>query len=133
VTSDPTAFVRDAMPLCDTLGVTARELDRDRVILELDWRPELCTAGGVLHGGVLMALADSAAATLAFVNLPEGSSGTTTVDAHSHLLGAVRGGKVQATASGLHVGGTTIVVEVATTDADGRLVAKTSQTQLVLR
>jgi 1,4-dihydroxy-2-naphthoyl-CoA hydrolase len=132
-TSDPTTFVRDAMPLCATLGVTASELTADRVVLELAWRAELCTVNGVLHGGAIMVLADSAAAVLAFLNLGEGARGTTTVETHTNLLGAVRDGRIRASARTLHVGSSTIVVEVETTAPSGRLVAKTSQTQLVLR
>jgi 1,4-dihydroxy-2-naphthoyl-CoA hydrolase len=133
ITDDPTTYVRTAVPLCDHLGVEVVELGPDRVTLELDWRPELCTAGGVLHGGVLMALADSAAAVLAHTNLPDGARGTTTIDAHTNLLGAVTGGTVRASATAVHAGRTTFVAEVATVDAEGRAVARTVQTQLVLR
>ncbi|MEO1063219.1 MAG: PaaI family thioesterase [Actinomycetota bacterium] len=133
MTDDLTAFVHSSMPLCAELGVRATALDPERCVLELDWRAELCTIGGVLHGGALMALADSAGAACAFANLPEGASGTSTIDSQTNLLGAVRDGTATATATPLHVGSSTIVVETEIRRSDGRLAAKTTQTQIVLR
>jgi uncharacterized protein (TIGR00369 family) len=99
----------------------------------MDWSPSLCTAGGILHGGVVMALADSAGAACAVLNLPDGATGTTTVESKTNFLGAVRNGSVSATSTVLHRGGTTIVVETVVRDGAGKLVAKVTQTQLVLR
>lgn len=130
-TDDATAFVHETMPLCATLGVIATAFAPDRVLLELPWAEELCTAGGLLHGGALMTLADSAGAAVAYLNLPEGASGTATIGSTTSFLGAVRGGRVRATAVPLHVGRSTIVVETELHDADDRLVAKTTQTQAV--
>ncbi len=121
------------MPLCATLGVSADLVKPSSVVLSLDWDPKLCTAGGMLHGGTLMALADSAGGTLAVLNLPEGATGTTTIASATNFLGAVRHGRVTATASVLHGGRSTIVVETVVTDATGRRVAKVIQTQSVLR
>ena len=92
-----------------------------------------CTAGGMLHGGVLMSLADSAAAVCAFLNLPEGSSGTTTVESKTNFLRAVREGLVTASSTPLHKGRRFIVVETELTDDQERLVAKVTQTQAVLQ
>ena len=78
-------------------------------------------------------LADSADAACALLNLPEDASGTSTVESKTNFLGAVRAGTVTAIATPLHVGGTTIVVETSVRDASGRLVAKVTQTQIVLR
>jgi 1,4-dihydroxy-2-naphthoyl-CoA hydrolase len=103
------------------------------VALSMAWAPELCTSGGLLHGGVLMALADSAGAACAFLNLPEGAAGTSTIESGTHFLGRVTEGRVTATARPLHVGRTTIVVETEVRDAGGRLVGKVTQTQAVLR
>jgi uncharacterized protein (TIGR00369 family) len=129
--TDATAFVQSAMPLCATLGIEARAAGPDRVVLELAWRPELCTTAGVLHGGIVMALADSAGATCAYFNLRDGAS-TTTIESKTNFLGAVTEGTVSATATPLHVGGSTIVVETEVRVGD-RLVAKTTQTQAVRR
>jgi uncharacterized protein (TIGR00369 family) len=130
----PTETVQSTMPLCATLGVTASGFAPDRVVLHLDWQAALCTSAGLLHGGALMALADSAGAASAFLNLPEGASGTSTIESKTNFLGAVReGASITATATPLHCGATTIVVETELRTADGKLVAKTTQTQAVLR
>jgi uncharacterized protein (TIGR00369 family) len=121
------------MPLARTLGIRTIEYAADRVVLSLDWKPELCTAYGMLHGGVIMALADSAGGACALLNLPEDASGTTTIESKTNFLGAVRGGDVSATSTPLHLGRNTIVVETSVHDARGKLVAKTVQTQMVLR
>ncbi len=130
---DATALLHQAMPLCATLGVRADKYAADEVALTLDWAPALCTSGGILHGGVIMALADSAGAACAFLNLPQDASGTATIESKTNFLGAVRAGRVVASATPLHAGGMTIVVETAVRDSSGRLVAKVTQTQMVLR
>lgn len=130
--TDPTTqFLRSSMPLAETLGMTARQADAERVVLELAWTPGLCTSGGVLHGGAMMALADTGGALAAFLNLPEGSSGTATIESKTNFLGAVTGGMVVATSTPLHVGSSTIVIETDVTNG-GRRVGKVIQTQTVL-
>jgi uncharacterized protein (TIGR00369 family) len=126
-------MVEDVLPLAATLGIRTNESTPDRVVLSLDCAPPLCTTNGILHGGVIMALADSAGGVCAMLNLPEGASGTTTIESKTNFLGAVRSGTVTATATPLHRGGTTAVVETLVRDASGKLIAKTTQTQLVLR
>jgi uncharacterized protein (TIGR00369 family) len=79
-----------------------------------------------------MSLADTAGGALAFLNLPEGASGTTTTDSTSRFLGAVRDGHAEAVATVVHRGRTLVVIESEIRDAGGRLVARTSQAQLVL-
>ena len=130
---DATALIRSSMPLCATLGMRATAADPAEVRVEIDWAPGLCTSGEVLHGGVVMALADSAGATCAYLNLPDGATGTTTIESKTNFLGAVREGVATATARPLHAGSTTVVVETLVTDARGGAVAKVTQTQLVLR
>ncbi len=121
------------MPLAATLGIRTDEYIPERVVLSLDWAPSLCTANGILHGGVIMALADSAGGASAMLNLPDGATGTATIESKTNFLGAVRSGTLTATATPLHRGGTTIVVETSVRDSAGRLIAKVTQTQLVLR
>lgn len=130
--TEATDLIRSAMPLCDTLDMRATAAGPDEVRVEIDHAPGLCTAGGVLHGGVIMALADSAGATCAYLNLPGGAA-TTTIESKTNFLGAVHGGTAVAVATPLHVGGRTIVVETTVSDADGAAVAKVTQTQMVLR
>ena len=121
------------MPLCAMLDVRAEVNSADTVVLALDWRPDLCTGGGLLHGGAIMALADSAGGALAFANLPEGAVGTSTIESKTNFLGGVKGGTITATATVLHRGSMTIVIETAVRDENDRMVAKVTQTQAVLR
>jgi uncharacterized protein (TIGR00369 family) len=130
---ETTKAIRDLMPFAATLGIRADVYGPGEVVMSMDWAPSLCTANGILHGGAIMALADSAGGACAMLNLPSGASGTSTIESKTNFLGAVRSGSVTATSTPLHRGGTTIVVETSVRDAAGRLVAKVTQTQLVLR
>ena len=125
-----TEMVNAQMPFGATLGMKSYG-GPEEVVTTLAWAPELCTAGGLLHGGVLMTLADAAGAVCAFLNLPEGAR-TVTIESKTNFLGAVRDGEVTARARPLHVGKTTIVVETDVLDTSGRRVARTTQTQAVL-
>ena len=131
--SDLTEFLHTSMPLCATLHMRMTETTPERVTIELDWAENLCTSNGMLHGGVVMALADSCGGACAFANLPAGAVGTSTIESKTNFLGAVRSGTVTAISTPLHVGGTTIVVETDIIDATGKRVAKMTQTQTVLR
>ena len=128
-----TQKIQELMPLAATLRIGADVYTAEEVTLSLEWAPSLCTANGILHGGVIMALADSAGGACALLNLPKDASGTATIESKTNFLGAVRSGIVTATSTLLHRGGTTIVVETAVRDAAGKLVAKVTQTQIVLR
>lgn len=123
----------DAMPFSRSLGATFSSATAEEVRARLDWAPERCTTGGRLHGGALMALADSVAAVVAFLNLPEGAAGTTTVSSSTSFLRGVTEGHVEAVARPIHAGRSTIVVETELRDARDRLVAKVTQAQAVLR
>ncbi|MGY1609670.1 MULTISPECIES: PaaI family thioesterase [unclassified Geodermatophilus] len=120
-----------AMPFAVTTGIELDSAAPGEVVGRLAWAPERCTAGGVLHGGALMTLADSVGAVCAFLNLPPGAS-TSTLASATSLLRAVRGGTAHATARPLHVGRSTVVVLTEVTDDDGRPVASVTQTQAVL-
>jgi uncharacterized protein (TIGR00369 family) len=125
-----TEFVNAQMQLGATLGIRTFG-GPDEVDATLEWAPGLCTAAGVLHGGVLMALADSAGGVCAFLNLPPGAT-TATIESKTNFLGAIREGTVTARARPLHIGKRTIVVEADLFDASGRRVARTMQTQAIL-
>ena len=127
---DLTDVVNQQMPLGATLGIRTSG-GPDEVEATLAWAPELCTAGGVLHGGVLMALADSAGGVCAFLNLPAGAT-TSTIESKTNFFAAVREGEVRARSRPLHRGRTTVVIETDLFDATGRHVARTTQTQAVL-
>ena len=127
-----TAAMHAAMPFTALLGATAVDVDAPEVRLRLDWHADRCTAGGLLHGGALMGLADAAGGLCAFLNLPEGATGTATISSATNFLRGVRAAHVEAVARPLQVGRTVIVVETALHDAEGRAVAKVTQTQAVL-
>jgi 1,4-dihydroxy-2-naphthoyl-CoA hydrolase len=125
-----TAFVNEEMPLGATLGIRTFG-GPDEIEATLDWAPGLCTSAGVLHGGVLMALADSAGGVCAHLNLPPGAR-TATIESKTNFFAAIRGGEIRARTRPLHRGKTTIVLETDLFDARGRLVGRTTQTQAVL-
>jgi uncharacterized protein (TIGR00369 family) len=119
------------MPFSALIGAEAIAASGDEVRASVAWQPSLCTSGGVMHGGLLMTLADTVGAWCAFLNMPEGA-GTTTIESKTNFLRAVRGGSVEATARPLHVGRTIVVVDTELRDDDDRLVARVTQTQAVL-
>ncbi len=119
------------MPLAAELGLKLVDARADEVTLRVEWSERLCTTAGVLHGGVLMTLADSAGAMCAFLNLPPDST-TSTIESKTNFFRAVRDGHVDAVARPLHIGRSTIVVQTELSDASGRRVAITTQTQAVL-
>jgi len=124
--------IRAAMPFAGLLGLEIVAASPEEVRARLDWDERRCTAGGVLHGGALMGLADSSGGLCAFLNLPAGATGTATIESKSNFFRPVSDRYVEATSRVLHQGRSTIVVETELRDADGRLAAKVTQTQAVL-
>ena len=118
------------MPFAQHLGLTVAEAGPDKVIARLAWAPHLCTSGGVMHGGVLMSLADSAGALVTILGLPEGAT-TATITSTSQLFRPVTGGTVRAVAVPLHRGRTTVTAQSSLYDSADRLVAQTTQIQAV--
>ena len=127
--ADPEELVA-LMPFARQLGVVVDEAGADRVVARLDWAPRLCTAGGVMHGGALMSLADTAGALVTFLGLPDGAT-TATITSTSQLFRPVSSGTVRAVAVPLHRGRTTVTVQTSLFDASDRLVAQTTQIQAV--
>jgi len=127
-----TELLHAAMPLARELGIELLAAGPDEVESRLAWEERLCTAGGVLHGGVLMALADTTGAYAAFLNLPEGAGGTATIESKTNFFAPVRSGFVRARSRPLHRGRTTIVVETDLFDDADRHVARVTQTQAIL-
>jgi len=127
-----TEQLRAAMPLAATLGLELVSAAPEEVRARLAHRDDLTTAGGILHGGTLMALADAVGAYCAFLNLPEGAGGTATIESKTNFFRAVSRGRAHAVSRPLHVGRTTIVVETDVWDDDERRVARVTQTQAVL-
>jgi 1,4-dihydroxy-2-naphthoyl-CoA hydrolase len=128
-----TELMRQTVPFAAALGIEVIRSRPEEVRARVAWQPDRCTTAGVLHGGVIMSLADTTGATCAFQNLPEGATGTTTIESKTNFLRAVRAGYAEAVSRPLHAGRTVVVIETDVTDADGRPVAKVLQTQAVLR
>lgn len=123
----------DTMPFAKLMGVQVIEASAERIVGELLVRDDLCTAGGALHGGAIMALADSLGAIGAFLSLPAGATGTTTIESKTNFLGGAKAGSiVRAETTPAHRGKRTSVWQTKITNADGRAVALVIQTQMVL-
>jgi 1,4-dihydroxy-2-naphthoyl-CoA hydrolase len=119
------------MPFAGRLGIELTAATPEEVTGRLAWREDLCTTGGLLHGGALMALADSLGGVCAFLNLPEGS-GTATISSTTNFMRGLREGQAIATSRPLRVGRTVIVVETEVCDEAGRLLSHTTQSQAVI-
>ena len=117
--------------LSDVLGIRWVEADKDRLVAEITIRDDLRTIGGALHGGAIMAFADTVGATATFINLPPGAS-TTTIESKTNFFSAGRAGVVRAESTPLHKGRRTMVWQTRITDESGRLLAQVIQTQMVL-
>jgi len=127
-----TEQAKAAMPFAGVLGIEMLSAVPDEVCARFAWEERLCTAGGLLHGGALMSLADAVGAYCAFLNLPEGAGGTATIESKTNFFRAVREGRVRARSRPLHRGRTTIVVETDLFDDADKHVARVTQTQAVL-
>lgn len=119
------------MPFAMALGIELDAAGAEEVRGRLAWAPERCTAGGLLHGGALMAFADSLGGICAYLNLPDGA-GTATISSNTAFMRAVRDGEVTGVARPLHAGRSVIVVQTDLTDDGGRRVAQVTQAQAVL-
>lgn len=120
-----------AVPFAGLLGIEVDVAEPDDVRGRLAWREELCTAGGILHGGALMGFADNLGGICAFLNLPDDTT-TATVESKTNFFRPVRAGEVTGRTRPLHVGRTFIVVQTDLTDREGRAVAQVTQTQAVI-
>ena len=120
-----------SMPFATGLGIELDAAQPAEVRGRLAWSPERCTAGGLLHGGALIALADSLGGICAYLNLPSGAQ-TATISSATSFMRGVREGQVTAIARPLHAGRKVIVVQTELLDDAGRRVAQVTQTQAVL-
>ena len=120
------------MPFSDLMGLEILERSKERVIGRLTVRDELCTAGGILHGGAFMAFADALGAIGAVMNL-EGGARTTTLESKTNFLGSARAGDtVEGEATPLHIGRRSSVWQTRITSADGKLLCLVIQTQMTI-
>ena len=118
------------MPFAEHLGLVVDEAGADRVIARLAWAPHLCTTAGIMHGGVLMSMADTVGAIVTFLGLPEGAT-TATITSTSQMFRPVSGGTVRAVGVPVHRGRTTVTAQTSLYDSEERLVAQTTQIQVV--
>src|SRR6266568_2984771 len=114
------------MPFAAQLGMTLEEASPERVVALLPWTPQLCTSAGVMHGGALMSLADTAGALVAFLGLADGQ-----ITATTQMFRPVTAGTVRAVALPLNRGRTTATVQTSLYDEAGWLVAQTTQIQAI--
>jgi 1,4-dihydroxy-2-naphthoyl-CoA hydrolase len=114
------------------LGVKLLEVSEDRVVAEMKVRPDLCTTGGICHGGAYMAFADTVGAVGTVMSLPQGARTTTTDSSTKFIAAAKEGTVVTAEAVALHRGRTTHVWQTSIRREDGKLCAVVTQTQLII-
>jgi uncharacterized protein (TIGR00369 family) len=130
--SDAAQPVRALMPFAGLMGVEITSQEKTRVVGRLAVRDDLCTAGGILHGGAFMAFADTLGAIGGFLNLPEGAR-TTTLESKTNFLGSARvGTTVTGEATPLHLGRRSSVWQTRITSAEGKLLALVTQTQMTI-
>ena len=121
------------MPFAELKGVKFTEAEKDRVVAQMAVRPDLCTLNRTIHGGALMAFADSVGAAATVINLPEDAKGTTTIESKTNFIGGAREGTmVIAIATPVHRGRRTQVWQTRLETEEGKLVAIVTQTQMVL-
>ena len=118
--------------LPDLLGIEFTDVTPDKVIARLTVRKDLCTLGDNLHGGAIMAFADTLGAVVAILNMPEGAR-TTTIESKTNFIGgAALGMRVTGESVPVHKGRTTVVCQTTIRSEAGKLVALVTQTQLVI-
>jgi uncharacterized protein (TIGR00369 family) len=121
------------MPFAELKGIKFTEAEKDRVVAQMPVRPDLCTLGHTIHGGALMAFADSVGAAATVINLPDDAKGTTTIESKTNFVGGAKEGTtVIAIATPVHRGRRTQVWQTRLQTEEGKLVAVVIQTQMVL-
>ena len=125
--------LRDSMPFAKLMDMEIVSADKDEVVGRLEVRPEVCTLGHILHGGAIMAFADALGAVGAFLCLPEGATGTTTIESKTNFLGAApEGVTVVGTTKPVKIGSRISVWQTEINTAEGKPVALVTQSQMVL-
>jgi 1,4-dihydroxy-2-naphthoyl-CoA hydrolase len=124
------ARLRDLVPFAAGLGIELLEAGPELVRARLEWTPQRCTMGELMHGGAIMALADNCGGVCAFLNMPEGAKGTATIESKTNFVRGVQRQGVTASTRPLHTGRTMAVLETEVHRDDGKLAAKVTQTQV---
>jgi 1,4-dihydroxy-2-naphthoyl-CoA hydrolase len=121
------------LPFAELMGIAFTDAEPDTVTATMLVRDDLCTLGSAIHGGAIMALADTVGAAATIINLPEGAQGTTTIESKTNFIGPAKvGGTLRAVATPVHRGRRTQVWQTRIETSEGRLVAVVTQTQMVL-
>ena len=120
------------LPFAALLGIDLRSAEPERIVGEMTVRPEFCTCPAVLHGGAIMAFADTLGALATIANLQDGASTTTIESKTNFVRAAAVGSRIVGETTPLHRGGRTMVWQTRVTTVEGKLVAIVMQTQLVL-
>jgi 1,4-dihydroxy-2-naphthoyl-CoA hydrolase len=121
------------LPFAQALGIEFLSAEADSVAARMLVRPDLCTTGGIAHGGAIMSFADTLGAAAAFINLPEGAKGTTTIESKTNFVaGALSGSTVTGRASVVHRGKRTQIWQTRVTTESDKLIALVVQTQMNL-
>jgi 1,4-dihydroxy-2-naphthoyl-CoA hydrolase len=128
--ADELGALVEMMPFAADLGIDLEEASPDRVVAVLTWAPRLCTSSGILHGGALMTLADTAGALVAYLGLPAGAT-TATITSTTQMFRPVIAGTVRAVALPLHRGRSTVTVQTSMHGSDDKLFAQTTQIQAI--
>ncbi len=123
-------WVKGLLP--DLMGIEFTDVTPDKVVARLAVRKDLCTVGDNLHGGAIMAFADTLGAVAAVLNMPKGSCTTTIESKTNFIRGAPLGTRVVGEAVPVHKGRTTVVCQTSIRSGEGKLVALVTQTQLVI-
>jgi uncharacterized protein (TIGR00369 family) len=122
----------DAMPFAAALGIRLAESSPRQVVGDMFVRADLCTTNAILHGGAVMAFADSLGAVAAMLNIPQGA-GTTTLESKTNFISAVRAGDTaRGVCEPVHLGRATMVLQTKIFRGDGKLAAVVTQTQMTL-
>jgi len=123
----------DLMPFTRKLGLTVTSNEKDKVVAELTVTEDVCTTGRIMHGGAIMAFADSLGAIGAYLNLPEGAKATTTIESKTNFMRAAPlGSKVVAECVPVHLGRRMSVWQTTLRNDDGKTIAMVTQSQMVL-
>ena len=121
------------LPFAELLGVDFTSVEPDAVEARMLVRPDLCTLGGIAHGGAIMSFADTLGGAAAFANLPEGAKGTTTLESKTNFIaGAPAGSTLVGRCVPVHRGRRTQVWQTRVETEDGKLIALVTQTQMTL-
>ena len=121
------------LPFAQLLGIEFISAEADSLAARMLIRPDLCTMGGIAHGGAIMSFADTLAGAAAFINLPDGAKGTTTLESKTNFIAAAPAGSTLIGHSTLvHQGRRTSVWQTRVATEDGKLVALTLQTQMTV-